>query len=41
MSGNEMVEMIRSVFEWAALLIEVLGAGIIVAGRTSLEGAQA
>ncbi len=32
MSGNEMVEMIRSVFEWAALLIEVLGAGIIVAG---------
>jgi len=32
MSGNEMVEMIRAVFEWAALLIEVLGAGIIVAG---------
>ena len=32
MSGNEMVETIRSVFEWAALLIEVLGAGIIVAG---------
>ena len=27
-----MAEMVRSVFEWAALLIEVLGAGIIVAG---------
>ena len=32
MSGNEMVGVVRSVFEWAALLIEVLGAGIIVAG---------
>jgi uncharacterized membrane protein len=32
MSGFELVGMVRSVFEWAALVIEVLGAGIIVAG---------
>ncbi len=32
MSGNELVGMVRAVFEWASLVIEVLGAGIIVAG---------
>jgi uncharacterized membrane protein len=32
MSGSEIVGIIRGVFEWAALVIEVLGAGIIVAG---------
>jgi uncharacterized membrane protein len=32
MLGSEVVEIIRGVFEWAALLIEVLGAAIIVAG---------
>ncbi len=32
MSGNELVGMVRTVFEWASLVIEVLGAGIIVAG---------
>ena len=32
MSGNELVGIVRAVFEWASLVIEVLGAGIIVAG---------
>ena len=32
MSGNELIGMVRAVFEWASLVIEVLGAGIIVAG---------
>ena len=32
MSGNELVGIVRAVFEWASLIIEVLGAGIIVAG---------
>lgn len=32
MSGSELVGIVRGVFEWAALVIEVLGAGIIVAG---------
>lgn len=32
MSGNEIISMVRAVFEWASLVIEVLGAGIIVAG---------
>ena len=32
MSGNEIIGMVRAVFEWASLVIEVLGAGIIVAG---------
>ena len=32
MSSNELVGMVRDVFEWASLVIEVLGAGIIVAG---------
>jgi uncharacterized membrane protein len=32
MTGSELVGMVRAVFEWASLLIEVLGAGIIVAG---------
>jgi len=32
MSGSEVVNIIRGVFEWAALVIEVLGAAIIVAG---------
>ncbi len=32
MSGSEVVEYVRKIFEWAALSIEVLGAGIIVAG---------
>jgi uncharacterized membrane protein len=32
MSGNELVGMVRAVFEWASLVIEALGAGIIVAG---------
>jgi uncharacterized membrane protein len=32
MSGNELVGVVRAVFEWASLIIEVLGAGIIVTG---------
>ena len=32
MSGNELIGIVRAVFEWASLVIEVLGAGIIVAG---------
>jgi len=32
MSSSEVVATIRMVFEWAALAIEVLGAGVIVAG---------
>jgi uncharacterized membrane protein len=32
MLASEVVEIIRGVFEWAALIIEVLGASIIVAG---------
>lgn len=36
MSGNEMVGMVRTVFEWASLVIEVFGAGIIVAGVTKV-----
>ena len=32
MTGSEVVGIIRGVFEWAALIIEVLGAAIIVAG---------
>ena len=32
MLGNEIISMVRAVFEWASLVIEVLGAGIIVAG---------
>ncbi len=32
MSGNEIVGIVRAVFEWASLVIEVFGAGIIVAG---------
>ena|SRR5579872_757191 len=32
MSGAELVVLVRSVFEWAALVIEALGAAIIVAG---------
>ena len=32
MSGNELVGAVRAVFEWASLVIEALGAAIIVAG---------
>ena len=32
MSGNDLVGVVRAVFEWASLVIEALGAGIIVAG---------
>ena len=32
MSSSELVGLIRAVFEWASLVIEVLGAGTIVAG---------
>ncbi len=32
MIGNEVVSSIRSVIEWAALMIEILGAIVIVAG---------
>ena len=32
MSGNEIAGVVRAVFEWASLVIEVLGGGIIVAG---------
>ena len=32
MSGNELVGTVRTAFEWASLVIEVLGAGTIVAG---------
>src|SRR5262245_14872533 len=32
MVGHEVVEIIRSVIEWAALVIEILGAVVIVAG---------
>ena len=32
MAGSEIVAIVRDVFEWAALVIEVFGAGIIVAG---------
>ena len=32
MSGNELVGAVRAVFEWASLVMEALGAAIIVAG---------
>jgi hypothetical protein len=32
MSGNELVGAVRAVFEWASLVIEALGAAIIVGG---------
>jgi uncharacterized membrane protein len=32
MAGSEVVEIIRTVIEWAALGIEILGASVIVAG---------
>jgi uncharacterized membrane protein len=32
MPGSEIVEVIRAVVEWAALLIEIMGASVIVAG---------
>ena len=32
MAGSEVVTTIRAVIEWAALLIEILGASIIIAG---------
>lgn len=32
MSGSEVVGHVREVFEWASMVIEVLGAAIIVAG---------
>jgi uncharacterized membrane protein len=32
MPGNEVVNIIRSIVEWAALTIEILGASVIVAG---------
>ncbi len=38
MSGSELVGMLRAVFEWASLVIEVLGAGIIVAHKLLAGG---
>src|SRR6185369_13474040 len=32
MQGSEVVDIIRTVIEWAALTIEILGAAVIVAG---------
>jgi uncharacterized membrane protein len=32
MSGHDIIILIRSVIEWAALIIEILGATVIVAG---------
>ena len=32
MAGHEVVETVRGVIEWAALLIEILGAVVIIAG---------
>jgi uncharacterized membrane protein len=32
MSGSEVVGIIRSIIEWAALVIEILGATVIIAG---------
>ncbi len=32
MSGQEAIALVRSLIEWAALIIEVLGASVIVAG---------
>jgi uncharacterized membrane protein len=32
MAGSEVVGIIRSIVEWAALIIEILGASVIVAG---------
>jgi uncharacterized membrane protein len=32
MAGSEVVGVIRSIVEWAALIIEILGASVIVAG---------